>query len=73
MSTPGLFRTARVEVISKDGVGRVSPSRFHGSACIWAGGRIYIGACETRLNKTPISQPLAPDGDSGSGQWLYFQ
>ena len=55
-------------------MGRVSPSRVPESACICAGGRIYTGACETRLNETPFSQPLAPmatvaagRGDSGGG------
>ena len=81
MSTLGLFRTARVEVISKDGVGRVFTLQFCflGGSAFAQGGRIYIGACGVRLNETPFSQPVAPmatvaagRGDSGGGSGYTF-
>ena len=70
MSTLGLFRTARVEVISRDGVGRVFTLQFCflGGPAFAQGGRIYTGACGVRLNETPLFPTLSPDGDSGSGQ-----
>ena len=75
MSTLGLFRTARVEVISKDGVGRVFTLQFCflGGPAFAQGGRIYLGACGVRLNETPHFPTCSPGGDSGSGQWLCFQ
>ena len=77
MVITGLFSTA-VVIVLRERCGTCFTLQFSLEALqgLLQGGRIYLGACETRLNdEPPISQPVAPMVivAAGSGLWLNFE